>query len=98
MGGAFTAWLETAGHGEAFVYFEGNLGETRASWQSMDEDERANVRPRLDEANDGWAAERRGLVVLTQRREGPNVCSYLATRTRAKMPARKPARAPELVA
>ena len=85
--GRFADWLVTAKPGESFVYFEGNLGETRAKWQSMDEAERVAVRPRLDEAADAWAAYRKGdtpvdLVALTQVREGPNVCSYLATRTR----------------
>ena len=65
----FAHWLDAARSGDSYVYHTGHLLVDRASQIYA-----------CGLARDAMAAYDLGFVVLTQRRHGPNVYDYIATR------------------
>ena len=77
-----TAWIDHAGHGEACIYYRGHLQVDRSARNVK----RAQRHHAADLGAVALDAERRGLVVLVQRRHDADDYSYLMIRTAVAAP------------
>jgi hypothetical protein len=80
---AFKAWLAKAKPGDRCCYYVGLLAADASAEMSKLKPRARIALERLKEQT--WEQASQGRVELTQRREGEQMCAYLATATSAQM-------------